>query len=100
MWLIITVNIAILQWAHAQSLPTVPINNDYNAPPMDYNAPPMDYNAPPMDYNAPPMEYNVPPIDYNAPPIDYNDYNTLTTVPIDYFNGKYNLNWTPEYHCP
>ena len=70
MWLIITVNIAILQWAHAQSLPTVPINNDYNAPPMDYN---------------------VPPIDYNAPPIDYNDYNTLTTVPIDYFNGKYTL---------
>ena len=79
MWLIITVNIAILQWAHAQSLPTVPINNDYNAPPMDYN---------------------VPPIDYNAPPIDYNDYNTLTTVPIDYFNGKYKLYWTPEYHCP
>ena len=43
MWLIITVHIAILQWAYAQNLPT---------------------------------------------------------VPIDYFNGKYNLYWTPEYHCP
>ena len=65
MWLIITVHIAILQWTHAQNLPTVPINNDYNAPPMDYN-----------------------------------DYNTWTTVSIDYFNGKYYLYWTPENHCP
>ena len=38
MWLFITVHIAILQWAHAQNLTNVPINdyNDYNAPPIDY----------------------------------------------------------------